>query len=181
MSGKTPQQLSVFVPPLATADVTVIGRSASGLVEQATLGDLAAALLPLAANGGAAWTAWVPGWAQGVGLGTSINAGGYIKMGRLVIATARATFNSAGTPGSALTCSIPVVAAATGGISAFGSFLYTDSGITYYSGACLINNGGSTVFFHAGGNNGGFFASTPAVTVNAPDETSFFVAYQSAA
>lgn len=128
-----------------------------------------------------AWTSWTPQVYQN-GTRTSTNtASRYLKVGRLVVATARLVITQAGSAGNIISCTLPSAPQATSGDFPVGTFMYFASSGTRYQGAVLINSsfGASPgAIFHVYANNA--LGNTPNIATANTDALNFIVTYEAA-
>lgn len=126
-----------------------------------------------------AWLNYTPIWTQGATVITkTITRATYVKTGRLVVVNIDMTATGAGTAANALGVTLPYTAASSGAI---GSFWFSDAGVGFYSGTCVLSSttvlgfyNGGLVTGGIGATGGGFVAA-----IAAGDRLIFTAVYES--
>lgn len=136
----------------------------------------AGAFGPPGTAGFGAWTGYTPTLTQSSEVTKTVTYAKYAKVEDLVIAVVDLSVTGSGSSGNDITITLPVTAAASGGVIGSGRIL--DSGTSNYTGAVEMLS--ATTVCIIGYNQAAPIGTTPSFALAAGDLVRFMVAYEAA-
>lgn len=127
------------------------------------------------ATGAGAWTSWTPTVSQPSSVTNTNTYSRYVRIGRTIHFVCRLDITGTGTSGSEITVSLPVTAAAGGGL-VVGSGIVVDNGTAFYVGVAVTASG--TTMQIATYGNVGYVGANPSFALASGDIVHVYGTYE---